>query len=427
MATRTLPQAVVDELDAAERILARTEVLARISASKERIDRRYLSDEHKQTNALVAEWMQEVGMATHQDAAGNIIGLAGGQVDKTTLEPPRVVIGSHLDTVPDAGKYDGILGVLAGIEMASTRPDRCVLEVIGFGEEEGVRFGTTLMTSRARAGNWDESWWQLEDADGISLAQAFANFGLSADAVSAALAPADAYVELHIEQGPVLEALDLPVGVVTGIAGARRCAITITGLAGHAGTVPMDMRQDALLGAARCTLLTKELADLCNVTATVGQLKPSPGAVNVIAGGVEMTLDVRSLDNSKIDDYIAEWQLRARQLCTELGLEIGFDVYHSADSVLCDNTIQRSTARALETLNLPVHSLPSGAGHDAMAMHRLCPVGMLFMRCERGLSHHPEESVTVHDVAWGLAALRGTLTNLTRELNEKLDQYAKPY
>lgn len=414
MTTELLPQPVQDELDAAARVLAQADTLARISASSERIDRRYLSNEHKEANRMVGTWMQAAGLTTSEDAVGNIVGL---KHTSGVSGSPKVIIGSHLDTIPDAGRYDGILGVLCGIEAARVATD-CTLEVIGFAEEEGVRFGTTLMTSRARAGSWDDSWWSLVDDRGTSLQQAFEAFGLAREDVPSAKKPADAYIELHIEQGPVLESLHLPVGVVTGIAGAKRCAITIGGQAGHAGTVPMDMRQDALLGAAHCTVLTRKLADQFGVTATVGQFQPIPGAVNVIAGEVSLTLDVRSLEDALIESYLTEWQTQAAAICAKMDLSFAFEVYHSAQSAGCDPAIQKAIADSIQSFGLPVHHLPSGAGHDAMAMRQLCPVGMIFLRCLNGVSHHPDESVSIADVAWGLATLKGTLANLTRTIEK---------
>lgn len=412
MAANRLPKAVQEELAAARRVMSRADQLARISAASNRTDRRYLSAEHKQANALVGEWMSEAGFKTSQDAVGNIVGEAlGASANAATSR--RIVLGSHLDTVPDAGRYDGMLGVLAAIEMNDVVASDYTLEIIGFGDEEGSRFGTTLMTSLARAGAWDEAWWLLQDENNRTLEQAFLDFGLSKTSVQTAARDADVYIELHIEQGPVLEAMDLPVGIVTGIAGAKRCTVTVKGLAGHAGTVPMAMRQDALLGAASCVTMTRDLALEHGLTATVGALTPKPGAVNVIAGQVEFSLDIRSLQSAEIDAYLDVWQQSARSLCAALDLTIDLEVYHDAAPALCSPDVQAAMARALDALQLPPHRMPSGAGHDAMAMQRICPVGMLFLRCEGGLSHHPDEAVTVEDVAWGLAALRGTLKQLT--------------
>ena len=291
------------------------------------------------------------------------------------------------------------------------------LEVIGFGEEEGVRFGTTLMTSKARAGRWDAQWWQTKDTDGISLTRAFEEFGLRPDAIAQACPPKDlvAYLEVHIEQGPVLEELNLPVGVVTGIAAAKRFRLQISGQAGHAGTVPMLMRKDALVGAARCILHAEAMARNLGIVATVGQLTPSPGAINVIPGSAELSLDVRSLDIELVNQFVREFQ---HTLATELGamgLDFQIEQIHDAPAALCAEPLQQAFATQITNLGLEPHHLSSGAGHDAMVMADLCDIGMLFVRCAGGISHHPSESVTVNDVAWALTVRVNTIQQLAEQ------------
>ena len=380
------------------------------------ICRVYLSREHQRANERVAEWMRAVGMDTWVDAAGSVCGrYAGEQENAKTL-----VIGSHLDTIPDAGRYDGILGVLLGIEVvgalhAASRRLPFAIEVIGFAEEEGVRFGATLMASRAFAGTWDSDWWALADADGIDLRSAFAEFGLSAEQITQARRDAGSllgYLEVHIEQGPVLESLDAPLGVVTAIAGARRAQISITGLAGHAGTTPMNLRRDALVAAAQGIALLEALAVEYGVVATVGQIECEPGGVNVIPGFVTFSIDVRAADDGLRDRVVAMFETQLQSLCEARSLALQVTPLHAAAAVACAPQLQQAFAAAVTQLGLSPHELPSGAGHDAMAVADVCPVGMLFLRCTDGISHNPAEAVTREDVAWSFAALERTVVNL---------------
>ncbi len=405
-----MPAPVKQRLAAAERIMARCDHLAACSEAAEHIQRSYLTAAHTAANELVAEWMSDAGLSVHRDAAGSIIG------ESPLARAATLALGSHLDTVPNAGAYDGPLGVLLAIEAAAVRDWHALpfaLEVIGFGEEEGVRFGTTMLTSRARAGVWDATWWSLTDAAGTSLAEAFRQFGLDPDRIAEAC-PAKAllgYLEVHIEQGPVLEQLGLPLGIVTAIVGARRFNFTITGKAGHAGTVPMDMRQDALLAASRCVLLVNELARELNLVATVGAMRARPGAVNVIAGEAGFSLDVRAPDSKLLDTFLQRFLDRA-QPCLMPGMTLTHELTHDAPAAGCAPGLQAALGTAVTSLGLPRHDMVSGAGHDAMVMAELCDVGMLFVRCAGGVSHHPDEAVTTEDVAWALTALESTIDNL---------------
>lgn len=407
-------------LKTADRLLQRCDELAAISSLPDAIRRVYLSREHHQANELVSDWMHQAGMQTRIDAAGSVCGRYAG----TAQAQQTLVIGSHLDTIVDAGRYDGILGVLMGIEVVAALNRDGVrlpfaIEVIGFAEEEGVRFGTTLMTSRAFAGTWDTAWAELVDEEGINLAAALQAFDLDPAAIhSAARAKEDllGYLEVHIEQGPVLESLEAPLGVVTAIAGARRAEITLTGLAGHAGTTPMNLRRDALVVAAHAIGSLESLAVQQDAMGTVGQIHCEPGGVNVIPGQVVFSVDVRAAEDVRRDRVMDEFVAGLERSGAQRGVGVAIEHTHSASAVNCATDLQQAFADAVASLGLTPHRLPSGAGHDAMAVADVCPVGMLFLRCTDGISHNPAEAVTRPDVAWAYAALAQTVTDLGRKL-----------
>lgn len=387
----------------------RCDVLAHISQDTDCIDRRYLTPEHLQVNRQVALWMQQAGMHTWQDAAANQWGrYASANPDAKTL-----VIGSHLDTVPNSGKYDGILGVLAPLSLIQYIHDHHIalpfhLELVGFGDEEGTRFGATLLGSCAVAGTWNEKWNTLTDENGVSLTQAFLDAGLDIDAIHSAgrnNKNVDDFFEFHIEQGPVLEEHDLAVGVVNGIAGAKRFAITLKGLAGHAGTVPMPMRQDALAAASEMILVIERLAIEKGIVATVGQLKCLSGAVNVISGATTFSLDIRSIDDTLRDETLSLIMEQLHSIADKRRIHMDIAATHQALAVKCDDELQRQLLTACEKSKMPPFTLSSGAGHDTMALAKICPVAMLFMRCEKGLSHHPGEAVDVNDIEAALKVM----------------------
>ncbi|MEM7098032.1 MAG: allantoate amidohydrolase [Pseudomonadota bacterium] len=406
-----LPAPVAANLSAAQRIYDRCRTLAGLTEVPGRIHRTYLTDMHQQANEQVTEWMQEAGLSVHIDAAGSVVGQSNPDIN------PTLVIGSHLDTIPNAGAFDGILGVILAIEALSqidTTKLPFNVEVIGFGEEEGVRFGTTLMTSKARAGQWQADWWTIEDDQGLTLRSAFESFGLDPAQIQTACPdkPLLAYLEVHIEQGPVLDEMNIPLGVVTGIAAARRFKIEISGQAGHAGTVPMLMRKDALVGAARCVLHTEAMARNLGIVATVGQMTTSPGAINVIPGRAELSLDVRSLDIKLVEQFVSEFRDTLTRELGAMGLSFKLEQIHEADAAHCSADLQTVFADCIQDLGQEPHYLSSGAGHDAMVMAELCNIGMLFVRCEDGISHHPSESVEVADLAWAVTVLNHSITKL---------------
>jgi allantoate deiminase len=386
------------------RILERTDRLAVISEDASALTRTYLTDAHRQANELVAMWMREAGMAARIDTVGNVIGRYEGR----TPDLPALMVGSHLDTVRDAGKYDGMLGVVVGIECAAAlhaageRKD-FALEVVGFANEEGARFGVTLTGSRAIAGTLDASQLASRDAKGVTMADAMHGFGLDPARVSAAARRRDellAYVEVHIEQGPVLEAHDLPLGVVTAISGGTRLMIEVKGLAGHAGTVPMTQRQDALAAAAEMILaVERHCQGTSGLVGTVGRIEALPGAINVIPGLARFTIDIRA-------EQDADRDAAARRVTDELALiakrrRIGVDIkkLHEAPSCRCAPALMADLARAIEAVGLKSMRLPSGAGHDATAIAALAEVAMLFVRCKAGISHNPAEAITAADAA----------------------------
>ena len=394
----------------ARRIYDRCQALACHSEQPDGLTRVFLSPEQRAVDGLVLDWMREAGMEARLDAIGNCV----GRYEATERGRPCLMLGSHLDTVRDAGKYDGMLGVVTAIECVAelhatgTRLPFAI-EVVGFADEEGVRFGATLLGSRAVAGTFDPAALDAVDADGVSMRDAMAAFGLAAARIGdAAHRRQDvlAYAELHIEQGPVLESLDLPVGVVTAINGGNRISIEITGSAGHAGTVPMTLRRDALAAASECVLAIEGLArSATNVVATVGRLVVSPGAVNVIPGNVRLTLDVRAPTDDARHAARAAMESECRAIAQRRRIDIAMSPLWDARTSACDAHLQQQFAAAVESERLRVHRLPSGAGHDGMALIDIAPIGMLFVRCKAGISHNPAEAVNVADVDAGARVL----------------------
>jgi allantoate deiminase len=394
----------------ARAVLDRCDELARLSALPDGlIERTYLTREHAAANAMVGRWMAEAGLETWQDAAGNRCGRVEGE--RPGL--PALILGSHLDTVPQAGRFDGILGVMIALQVAarvraSGRALPFAVEVVGFGDEEGTRFGATLLGSRALAGTWDPAWWQLADADAVTLREAFAAFGLDPETIGAAArAPHDlvGYLEAHIEQGPILEERSRALGLVSSIAGARRMLVTVTGRAAHAGT-PYPSRRDALAGASEAILAVESLAPRHELIATVGRIAATPGAVNVVAGSAVFSLDVRAASDAVRDAGLEALLAEAERICARRGLSMRVEQTHAAETVLCDPAMTAALAHGIAaTGDRQPLNLFSPPGHDAMAMAALTRVGMVFIRCAGGVSHHPEESVLEADVAAAIEAL----------------------
>jgi allantoate deiminase len=399
----------------AEQVYARCDELAQLSQSDEFLDRRYLTTQHMAANQQVAQWCKQAGMNTWQDQAGN----QWGSYSSDNRDAPTFILGSHLDTVPNGGKYDGMLGVLIPISLIQYFHDNGIkfpfnIDIVGFGDEEGTRFGSTLLGSQAVVGQWDDKWASLMDADKKCLGQAMREAGLDINQVHRASRERDnilGFVEVHIEQGPVLESENLAVGVVSGIAGARRFTLDVKGVAGHAGTVPMSMRRDAVNAASEVALLIESIALKQGVVATVGKINTVPGAVNVIASKVQLSLDIRSEDNLARDTAIELIMSQVKDIEGRRNVSVGWTETHNADAVICDENLKNKLMLASEEVHQKAFELPSGAGHDAMAMSALWPVAMLFVRCEKGISHHPAEAITEADIGVTLDVLCQFLVN----------------
>ena len=404
----------------AQRTWDRCEALALCSETPAALTRVYLSEQQRAANMLVLAWMHEAGLTARIDAIGNIVGRYEG------LQPglPCLMLGSHLDTVRDAGKYVGMLGVVAAIECvhalnASGTRLPIAVEVVGFADEEGVRFSATLLGSRAIAGTFDATTLEKTDRDGISMRDAMVHFGLDPSNIAQAARRRDevaAYVELHIEQGPVLEAEGLAVGVVTAINGANRFVVEIHGMAGHAGTVPMQLRRDALAAAAECVLAIESLArTTADLVATVGQIEAFPGATNVIPGRVKLTIDVRSPRDEERVRASATIRQTVEKCCALRNLAVSITPTHESKTAACTPWLMAQLGEAIAAEHIPVRALPSGAGHDGMAMIALTDIAMLFVRCKGGISHNPAEAITLADIAVSTRVLLRFIENFNAQ------------
>lgn len=404
----------------ARSIMARCDTLGGFSEEPERLTRRFATAPMREVNARVAAWMRAAGMDVHQDAVGNIIGRYEGR----SADAPTLLLGSHLDTVRDAGKYDGPLGVLTAlalVERLHAHGERLplALEVYGFADEEGLRFHTAYLGSAVVAGAFAPATLALTDADGTSMEAALRAFGGDPTALQASArghADLAGYGEVHIEQGPVLEAQGVPVGVVMGIQGQSRLQVTLTGVAGHAGTVPIRLRHDALCAAADLILAVEALAfETDGLVATVGQIAAYPGASNVIPGEATLSLDIRHHEDGLRGSAIETLHRRAAQIAEKRGVDLLWQSLQDNPAVRCDGRLSGLLSRAVEACGQPVIALPSGAGHDGVMMSRLAPIAMLFVRCAGGISHNPAESVREDDVAVALDVLERFVRQLAEE------------
>lgn len=396
--------------------MQRCDALARHSELPGGLTRVFLSAENRAVNALVLGWMREAGMIAEVDAIGNVAGRYEGE--RPGL--PCLMTGSHLDTVRNAGKYDGMLGVISAIECVdflNSKNTRLpfAIEVIGFGDEEGVRFGTTLLGSRAVAGVFEKYALGATDATGDTLEKAMREFGLDPRRVSEAArkkAGVLAYAELHIEQGPVLEAEGLALGVVTAINGFSRLRVTLTGMAGHAGTVPMNLRRDALATAAECVLAIERIGrGEPELVATVGKIDALPGAINVIPGEVTFTVDVRAPRDDPRERAVASIISDIETIGKKRTIEVKIEKLQSQGVAACAPWLMQQMDAAVAAEGLAVRRLPSGAGHDGMAIQALTDICMLFVRCKGGISHHPAESITEADAGAGARAFLRFIEN----------------
>ncbi|MCC7348479.1 MAG: allantoate amidohydrolase [Variibacter sp.] len=403
-------------------LLARAERLAAWSEAPEGLTCTFLSPAHRAVAAQLRDWMRDAGMRAHIDAAANVVGrYPAERPDARTL-----IVASHYDTVRNAGKYDGRLGILAGLLAVEDlcRQDRKLpfhVDLIGFSEEEGVRFSKPFIGSSAVAGRFDPSMLEWTDAAGLRLADALRAAGHDPEAIaSLGRAPKSllGYLELHIEQGPVLLQEDLPVGVVTAINGAVRLAVTVTGTAGHAGTLPMAMRHDAAAAAAEIVLAVERICSGApGVVGTVGQLGVPNGATNIVPGRCELSLDVRASEDAVRDAALAEILAAMAEIAARRGVAVAHREVHRSGATACSPQLRQALAAAVSRAGIRPFSLASGAGHDAMVFASLTPIGMLFVRCGNGgISHNPLETVTAHDADVAVRVLADTLAHLGDDL-----------
>ena len=397
-------------MPSAARIMQRCDSLARHSELAGGLTRVFLSAEYRAATDEVLGWMREAGMEASRDAIGNV----AGRYEGLRAGLPCLMLGSHLDTVRDAGRYDGMLGVIAAIECvaalaATGKRLPFAVEVLAFGDEEGVRFGTSMLGSRAVSGTLDPATLQARDASGTTIAEALRRFGLEASRipqVARRKGEVLAYAELHIEQGPVLEAEGLPVGVVSAINGFSRLRATLSGVAGHAGTVPMKLRRDALAAAAECVLAIERLARAdAELVGTVGRIEARPGAINVIPGEVQFTIDFRAPRDARREDAVRSALAAVEKIARERQVGCKVERIQELGVTACAPWLMEQLERAVAAEGVRVRRLPSGAGHDGQAMQAIADVAMLFVRCKGGISHNPAESISEADAGAGARTL----------------------
>ena len=404
----------MDLLSSAHQVIQRCRSVAECSEEPGFTKRTFLSEPMHQVHSRVRAWMKHSGMTVRVDAAGNLRGCRRS----TNSAARRLFLGSHLDTVPHAGAFDGVLGVvlaIALVELLSGRRLNYHVEIIGFSEEEGVRFDTPFIGSRAFAGALDPGLLALRDAAGITVSDAIRAFGLDPAHIPDASADADAlgFLEFHIEQGPVLESLGFPLGVVEAISGQSRLTVAFEGKTNHAGTTPMHLRHDALAGAAAwINLVETEARSVPGLVATVGRIDVEPGSTNVIAGRAWASLDVRHADDAIRTLVVARLLEHAHGIAARRGLSVSCSHHLDQPAVAMDASLTQMLERAVACSGYPVHRMVSGAGHDAMIVSRRMPAAMLFLRSPGGISHHPDETVLPEDVAAALAAGLRFLENL---------------
>lgn len=403
----------------ARTLMERCDTLAAHSIEDGKITRPFGTPAHRAARDRIDAWMRGAGMTTQIDAIGNLIGRY--DADRSEPEPKTFIVGGHFDSVRDAGRYDGTLGVLTAIAAverldADGRRFSFAIEAVAFAEEEGLRFLTTFLTSSPLAGSWDAAWLMRRSTDGVTLEEAIRDAGGDPVAVPGLARSPESllgFIEVHIEQGPVLEERGLPVAVVSAITGSARAEITFAGMAGHAGTVPMRLRRDALAAAAEL-LLEVERVGLSQdgLVATVGQLAVEPGASNVIAGRTDLTLDLRHPEPGVRERAVNELRDAAEAIAQRRSVELVWTDTGGFRETKCDAGLNHLLREAIVDQGIePLHVF-SGAGHDAVSMAEITPVTMLFVRCKDGISHNPLESITTEDVAVALRVLDGFLDRL---------------
>jgi allantoate deiminase len=402
--------------------MARCDELAGYTEDPGRITRSYGTPALAAARDVIGRWMRDAGLDVRVDAVGNLRGRRQGSQPAA----PALLLGSHLDSVRDAGRYDGPLGILIALEAVDhfchiAQPVPFPIEVIAFADEEGLRFQTTYLGSCALAGSFDAAFLDRVDENGVTLREAMKAFGGDPEALAATALSAGAalgYLEVHIEQGPYLESVDTPVGVVTAISGQSRILAAFSGEAGHAGTVAMHLRRDPLPAAAEIVLAAENLArHTSGLLATVGTIEVTPGASNVIPGQVRFSIDVRHPEDADRADAVSRLERQVREVAASRSLGVEWRIARDHAAVRCDAALTTRLVQAVAAAGLPVERLPSGAGHDAVVMSEIVPVGMLFIRCAGGISHHPAESVATNDVATAIDVLDRFVDALA---NEKL-------
>jgi allantoate deiminase len=385
----------------AREVVARCQSLARFSEDAGSIRRTFLSPPMRDCHREIADWLVPLPATSMVDAVGNI------RIFYSAAEPnaPRLLIGSHLDTVPNAGAYDGVLGVVLGIALLNALNGRKLpfaIEVVGFSEEEGVRFRTPFIGSRALVGMLDEEVLSRHDAQGVSIRKAIADFGLDPAEIAQAAIHKDVlgYVEFHIEQGPVLENVGRPLGVVEAIVGQSRLELTFTGHANHAGTTPMNLRYDSLAAAAEwISAVERGAQNTSGLVATVGAIQAKPGAVNVIAQETQLSLDVRHRSDNARNAAVNDYTRQAEDIAKRRGLSVRWNVLMDQRAVPMDPFLVSEVDKAITRSGSQPYRMVSGAGHDAMILAERVPSAMIFLRTPGGVSHDPAESVEVGDVA----------------------------
>ncbi|HET6176202.1 MAG TPA: allantoate amidohydrolase [Candidatus Sulfotelmatobacter sp.] len=390
-----------DIANLAEVVMSRCGRLASFSEESDSLRRTFLSPPMRDVHREIAGWLEPLGIKTRVDAAGNLRAV----YPAAKASAPRLLIGSHLDTVPNAGAYDGSLGVVLAVALLEGLGGRSLpyaIEVVGFSEEEGVRFGAPFIGSRALVGRLDESLLESRDSFGVSVRKAIEEFGLNPGEIAQASLHDEVcgYLEFHIEQGPVLEKLGLPLAVVEAIAGQSRLEFNFVGHANHAGTTPMDLRFDAMAGAAEwITLVERTAKSARGLVATVGLVETKPGAVNVIAEKVRVSLDLRHRADDVRTRAVEDLTHQAQKIAHRRGLTVSWSTLVDQKAVAMAPSLSSEIEEAIRKTGCAPHRMVSGAGHDAMILAERVPAATIFLRSPGGISHHPAESVAIEDVA----------------------------
>ncbi|EWG98768.1 M20 family metallo-hydrolase [Halomonas sp. BC04] len=403
--------------DLGRRLMERLDEAAAYSMPGQGVTRLFAGDEHRRLLPLLSSWMRLAGLEPELDAVGNLV----GRCPRALAGEPVLILGSHQDSVIEGGKYDGMLGVAMPLLALEALREQgceisCAVEVVAFGDEEGVRFPSTLVGSRALAGTLDPKVLEGEDKEGVTLREALARLGADTSRLAEVRHDPErvlGYVEVHIEQGPVLENEGLALGVVTALTGIERHRLKVSGKAGHAGTTPMEGRRDALVGASAMVLEADSLLRRQDsLVGVVGQLFVRPGAVNVIPSEVEFTLELRSPDSEERLAGRRKILASLAGIAKERGLELMTSMNYEAEGVTCADWLVRALEQACREEGQPTRRLFSGAGHDGLAMNDLTDIGMLFLRCKGGLSHHPDEAILAEDAGAGTRVIMHLLTKL---------------